>query len=499
LALSGLSSTDSLLDRIQTEKTDPKSFSVNVKSLITTRKGPLIVCHTSGTSGGSISDVKWFHMTRTLVERLWAPGMKAIFEASGLTSQKSAIIFVPSRAKFDGLFTSGRTRVIKLYSAEFSQRLVLSLLHPYSYLLHPYKDSRSVKVLAEIMSMDRIAVVSAPFLTLLGWADPKRLRYGLEKSLNSSSSDDDSLEVKLTKRIERIGLKAAAKEIQEQLSELLSDATLIFSATAMTEKEWNTICTFLQWERGEEQVTNLYVGSEVGPFAASIGSHSWKEMSVFPLTIPVIEHKKERHLISKSPHNTGKLLLSRMQNGDSLINIDTGDVITVANQEGLPLIKGEILRAGFPLKPEIRFSSEVRVPESYNVFVGSYFDMDGIHITNPRLLVLCLAELCNFDRESSLILKKDSKWILMVPFQAETCSRTAVLDSLSLCPHGTQLEQAVTDGILHIEQISENPVESAVPRSVLLNRVRMGELPKGVLTRWPLYVVVPAHRETEFV
>lgn len=501
VALSGLSLIDDLFDRIHSEKTDPSSFSITAESLATS-KGPLLVCHTSGTSGGSISDVKWFHMSKELVEHLWAPGMQAIFEASGLTPQTDAVIFVPSRARTDGLSFVEGNPVIKLYSAEFSQRLMLSMIKPRSYLLYQYKDARSITVLAEMLSMDRISVVSAPFLTVLGWADLKKLRKGLEKScsaLDSGKEEEGNPEVNnFKKKINRLGLKAAASEIQKQLAALLSDATLIFSATAMTEQEWKTICNFLHWEKGEEKVTNLYVGSEVGPFAASIGPHSWNTMDVFPLTVPVLEHKGERYLLSRSPYTTGNLLLSRMHNRKPLINIDTGDVITVTNQEGLPVIAGEILRAGFPLKTRVTFSPELHVREPYSVFVGSYFNLDGIHIKNPRLLVTCLAEQCNFDKKSSLVLKKDIKWFLIVPFQDKNCSH-AVQNRLSLCPHGSQLEQAIKKGVIGIKTVKENPVKSAIPRSELITQVRKGELPKGVLVRWPLYVVVPAESEVEFV
>lgn len=492
IAQSGLSGLGDLFERIQVEKTDPQSFSVDPESCHDSSSEPLILCHTSGTSGGSISDVKWFCMTEELVNMLWAPGMQAIFESSGLDTRSSAVIFVPSRAKPDGLSSVEQKPVVKLYSAEFSQRLVLSLVRPRSYLLYEYKDASNLRVLAQMLSMDRISVVSAPFATVLRWANLKRLRQSLEKSLNSDSHDKDTPEAALKKEISQKGVRNAATEIQEQLSELLSGATLIFSATAMTAQEWKTIQNFLRWKEGEERVTNLYVGSEVGPFAASIGPHSWRYMDVFPLTVPVLACGKERHILSKSPFRTGTLFVSRMHDSNPLINIDTGDVITVRDREGLPVIEGEILRAQFPLKTEITLSPAMRVLEPSTIFVGSYFDLDGIEVKNPRLLVTCLAEQCHVDRISSLVLKKDVIWVLVVPLQDEGCSPTVIRESLSSCPSGAMLEKALRKDSLKLELVTENPVKSVIPRSELLKKVRNGELPKGVLMKWPLYVVVPS-------
>ncbi|MGC1121398.1 MAG: hypothetical protein WBA22_09915 [Candidatus Methanofastidiosia archaeon] len=480
------------LSRVYTEKTDPRSFSVDVDTFLKSHEEPVVVfCHTSGTSGGSIKDVKWFYLSKELMSRLWAPGMQAIFEKSGLSSGSAAVVFVPSRGSDDGLFHADDKKVVKLYSAEFSQRLVLSIIHPGSYVLYEYKDSRTIEVLAELLTLDRISVVSAPFLTLLGWADLGKLRRGLEKSLHEPVTTLEGEQLK--KRVEALGVEAAALTIREELSQVLSDATLIFSATAMTENEWKMLRQFLNWKKGEEKVTNLYVGSELGPFAASL-NRNWDTMHVFPLTIPVIEQKGNKELISRTHFEEGRLLVSRMHNGEPLVNIDMGDVISLKDQEGLPLVHGEVLRAGFRLKRNVITNFDV--DEKFNVFVGSYFDLDGLKIRNPRLLVKCLSEKCG--GEGALVVRAhNGQWDLMVPVKEKGCSEK-VRGVLPTCPGGDLLGEALSRGDVDMRVVEEPAVLELSP-SEASKKVRNGTLPKGVLKKWSLYVLVPPDMSPTFV
>ena len=490
LEMSGLFDVDDLDTRVKTEVTDPRKLSVDVdvdgdfKSRESINN-PVVLCHTSGTSGGHISDLKWFHLPLSLVKRLWAPGMEAIFEASGLDRQSSAVIFTPSRTQFDGLSIKNGVPVIKVYSAEFSQRLVLSVVNPRSYLLYEYKKASTLEVIARMLSMDRIAVVSAPSSTVLNWADKNKLRRGLEKSLKC----DDPVCSEYVTHINRRGLDTVATEIHTQLKDVLKNATVIFSTTAVTEKEWRTLRKFFEWEKGGEKYTNLYVGSEVGPFAAHINDGNPQHMQVFPLTVPVIQKNGCRDLISRTKERVGQLLISRTDGVEPVINIDTGDVITVLDQEGLPVIGGEVLRAQFQLKVDVSISP-VTTPDS-RILVGSYFDINGIEIKNPRRLWACLADRCGIDGVSSVLMKPEGDtWVLAV-FVPENCSPADIENGLASCPGGESLGKALKDGQLHIEMAEKDLVEWGIPRSELLKKVREGELPKGVLKKWPLYVVSP--------
>jgi len=146
LKLSGLFSIENVLERIKEEKTDSRSFSIDINSFLATwqDKDPPIFCHTSGTTDNKLSNLKWFHMSRDIIERQWAPGMQAIFESSGLDTKSSAIIFIPSRLEFDGIRRSEDTTHISLYSSEFSQRIMLSVIKPYSYTFYEYRNSKNL-------------------------------------------------------------------------------------------------------------------------------------------------------------------------------------------------------------------------------------------------------------------------------------------------------------------------------------------------------------------
>lgn len=503
LKISGLSSIDNLFERIKVEKTDSRLVSIDVKSFSDSYNGsyPLYLCHTSGTSGVQLSDLKWFHMSKEVVRNRWAPGMQAIFQVSGLDSSSSVVVFVPSRIKIDGMSIFEGKKLIKLYSSEFSQRLMLSLIKPLSYLLYEYKDANSLQTIARLLSMEKISVVSAPASTVLGWADLMRLRQGLKKSQYIVSDNEDPELSELMGLIESLGFDTATIEIQRRLSDLMSEATLVFSISSITEREWSIIRDFMKWEKGAERFTNLYVGSEIGPFAANIHKDvpelsSNERMCVFPLTLPVIERRGKLDLITRSEYPIGRLLVSYMNCRDPIINVDTGDVIMIESQEGLPMIAGEVLRAEFRLKSKLMIPPEVSAPKEYNVFVGDYFDLEGLEIVNPRRLLLCLAKRFNFDKRSSMVLRKgldDRSWSMFLPItQGNKHSNISkIWKKLPLCPGGDSIMFAIERGSLQLGTLDQNPVKTQIPRTELLKRVRKGELPKGVLKRWPLYVVVP--------
>ncbi|MCP8305429.1 MAG: hypothetical protein H3Z50_08215 [archaeon] len=393
-------------------------------------------------------------------------------------------------------------KLIRLYSSEFSQRLMLSLIKPLSYLLYEYKDANSLQTIARLLSMEKISVVSAPVSTVLGWADLIRLRQGLKKSQYTVSDNEDPELSELMGLIESLGFDAATIEIQRRLSDLLSDATLVFSISSITEREWSTIREFMKWEKDAERFTNLYVGSEIGPFAATIDRDtpepsSNDKMCVFPLTLPVIERRGKRNLISHSEYQIGRLLVSYMDGLNPIININTGDVIMIENQEGLPRIAGEVLRAGFRLKTNVMITPKVRSPEESDVFVGDYFDLEGLEIVNPHRLLSCLAKRFNLDKRPSIVLRlglDGRPWVMFIPInQGDKHSNILeIQNKMYLCPGGKSIEFAMQRGWLRLETLDRNPVETQIPRSELLKRVRTGELPKGVLKRWPLYVVVPS-------
>ncbi len=504
LKLSGLFSIENVLERIKEEKTDSRSFSIDLNSFLVTwqDKDPPIFCHTSGTTDNKLSNLKWFHMSRDIIERQWAPGMQAIFESSGLDTKSSAIIFIPSRLEFDGIRRSEDTTHISLYSSEFSQRIMLSVVKPYSYTFYEYRNSKNLEIISKILLMENIAVISAPAITILGWADINRLQTGLKKSLNSIDSVNNSILESFLNKIKKKGLSSVAREIQEKLSEKLSKATLIFSISSLSKSDWELIRTLMKWETGKEKFTNLYVSSEIGPFAASINKGNFEisrlnRMYVFPLTLPVIESKGKKELISRSKNKLGKLLVSRLNNSRVLINIDTGDIISVKNKEAIPQIDGKILRSQFQLKYPIKISNQIKINSNYTIYAGDYFSLTDFEIVEPRVLLNRLKEQCNFTSDSLILIKfiekEKIKWKLIIPSSKNTiCSdERSVRKFILKYPEFDEIHQAIKDQIIHFQLINGNPVDFLAHRDEMLMRVRNGKIPKGILKKWSLYVIKP--------
>ena len=504
IKLSGLDKVENLFDKINKEITNSRSFSIDIKSYLNSYNftEPLIFCHTSGTTNGDIGQLKWYHMSKDLIKRLWAPGMQAIFESSGLDSKSSAIIFVPSRMKFDGINQINEKNYISLYSSEFSQRVMISVLKPKDYLLYEYKNATDIDILSKILNLEDVAVISAPAITILKWADPQKLCEELKKSFIKSNVELNSESTSLFNLIKKEGVVSASKKIQALLSDKFSTATIIFSISSLTQADWELIRKFMKWEKGKERFTNLYVASEIGPFAASITegdyelSHSNK-MYVFPLTLPIIENNGEKSLISRSNYKIGKLFVSRFDIKKALINIDIGDAIYIKNQDALPVIEGKILRAGFNLKYPVNFSKKVKLPQHYNLSAGDYFSFRKFEIIEPRNLLHCLNRNCNINMDSMLLIQtsnnfdKDQHWnlTLYVTENSKCVSLDKFFDTISKCPKEQWIQNAIEKNYIKLELLDEPPIDFLKKRSEMLSKVREGKIPKGILKKWPLYVV----------
>ncbi len=499
---SGLSSFNDVFERVQKEKTNSKDLSIDLYNYIRNQHSsePLIVCHSSGTTNSKLSALKWLHMSKNIIKKYWAPGMQAIFESSGLNSSSSVIIFVPSRLKTDGPNRYEDKNFISLYSSEFSQRLMLSIIKPHSYIFFEYKNSRNLEVIAKILSLDNVSAVSAPALTILGWADIEKFTFGIKNSLEFIKIAEDPLLNKLLLKIEREGIKNAAREIQALLSKKISEATVVFGISSLSENNWDTIRKFMNWEKGKERFINLYVASEIGPFAASITKDDFSfsrtgKLYVFPLTLPVVESKGNKELISRSKKKIGNLLISKVNESKVFINLDVGDIIKVVNQEALPQIDGKILRSSFKLNYQIKVSEEIQLPSIYNVYAGDYFAFDTFEVYDPRDLLNCLKMNCNLDIDSILLLKQkkinETVWILVILSSAnKLCSNIEEIQNIIYkCSKNDDFKENIKKNFIKINLIKENPINFLVTRSDMLNKVRNGKNPKGVLKKWPLYVI----------
>ncbi|MFX1447384.1 MAG: hypothetical protein ACFFCG_04535 [Promethearchaeota archaeon] len=501
---SGLSTIPDIFERIIKEKTNSTKLSIDIQEYLSEfhSSEPLIVCHSSGTTNNDLNSLKWLHMSKKIAKLYWAPGMQAIFESSGLNSDSSVVIFVPSRLNIDGLNTFENKKYISLYSSEFSQRLMLSILKPSNFTFFEYKFSKNINIVAKILSLNNVSVISAPAITILGWADIEKFQIGLQKSIkdiNLESCSDPLLENLLLK-IKKKGIETAAKEIQKMLSNKLSHSVIVFSISSLSLRDWDLIRRFMKWEKGNEKFTNLYVASEAGPFAASIDkdsknrSHS-DDLIIFPLTLPVLEYEGEKKFISESKNKIGKLLISRINNNNAFINLDIGDIIQLTNQQALPQINGKILRSEFQLKYPIKMNENLTLKGNYTVYAGDYFNFDTFEIYDPRTLINCLKIGCKSDYDSLLLIESEEDinktWKLVLNSDSTgDCSNLEICKQTLLnCIKDKDFRDILTNGEMEIQLIEENPVDFLKTRPEVLDKVRSGKNPKGILKKWPLYVI----------
>ncbi len=499
---SGLSSISDIFERIKKEKTDSKDLSIDLYNFLESHYASelLIICHSSGTTNSDLSALKWLHMSKDVIQKYWAPGMQAIFESSGLSSSSSIVVFVPSRLKNDGLNTYEDMSYISLYSSEFSQRLMLSILNPCSYTFFEYKNSKNLEVIAKILSLENVSAVSAPASTILGWADIEKFKIGLKNSLDLLRKVEDPIFDTLLLKIKKEGIQCAAKEIQNLLSKKISKATLVFGISSLSENDWDTIRKFMNWEKDKEKFINLYVASEIGPFAASITKNDFsfsrtRNLYIFPLNLPVIENKGSKELISRSKWKIGKLFVSKMMDFKPYINIDVGDIIKIVDQKALPQIEGKILRSCFKLNYQIRVSKEIRLPAKFNVYAGDYFTFKSFEVYDPRYLLNCLKDNCDLDMDSILLLKQNINdnaiWkLVLLSNGKKDCFNIEVFRSLlAECIKNNDFKEKIKENLIKIQLIKENPINFLATRSEMLNKVRNGKNPKGILKKWPFYLI----------
>lgn len=498
-----------ILDNIKDKRTDPREISIDSNMILNPEKhlnkldhftdeSLIITTHTSGTSGGNLTSLKWYHFSKDLINRLWAPGMRAIFESSLLDRNSSAIIFLPSRIKYDGMTEIENKKLIRLYSSEFSQRLVISLIRPKSYLIDSYKNSVDLKTIAKMLSMDDISVLSAPASTILRWADPTRLHNALsgQQYENFKPDDDIPTSKEIYEIIENHRIEKASKIIQKRLSKLLSNTTLIMSTTSLKEKDWRMISKFLNKGKEEIRFTSLYVGSEVGPFAASIDHTpiNKDKLIVFPLTLPVIERKGRKEIITRTDNAFGNLMISRMGE-QPIINLDIGDIIFIEKQDNVPKISERIMRSGFKLKSKYEIKG---YKGEFEVYSGDYFDFNEFEIVDPRSLISCLnnkikMELKNeinfeLNKDNPLIIIDENPNVVIISSNKKLFSKNTIKDLFIDCSNSERIKSAFNSSKLDIKfhNIELIPTQE---RSYLLNKVRKGELPKGILKKWQFYVL----------
>lgn len=514
LSNSGLDNIPEIFDLIKHKTTKSKEFTINPNQFLSEyHKNEIpILTHSSGTTNPDIDQLKWFHMSKDLICRLWAPGMKAIFESGNLTKNSSAVIFVPSRLKTDGIQTLNDQKYASLYSLEFSQRVALATINPHSYVFYPYKESYNIQTIAEILELPNITTISTSFLTILGWANHSKMKEKFRRSLRDldlSNGHNETLE-RLIDLIDAEGIDKATRIIQKELSNKIQGAFLVSGISSLNIHQ-DIIHDFMQWKENRDQYINLYVASEIGPFAASIkAAHQLKTdsqteidsnlMQVFPLTLPVIQEQGTFKLLTETKRHVGRLFTSRMHGSEPLINIDTGDVIFIEKNKSHPQIGGTILRAGFELKYPIKLTERIKIPTNSNIYAGDYFTLAELEIINPKNLLDCIVNNCQINADTLLMVRtgiKNEPWNLVLPSgesDSELMIKNQLIEIIESCPGGKQLANAIRTNFMTIKFTDEEPVDYLRTREEILKKVRSGNTPKGILKKWPLYLAVsPKH------
>ncbi|MBD3187379.1 hypothetical protein GF325_11160 [Candidatus Bathyarchaeota archaeon] len=462
---------------------------------------PIVLCHTSGTSTGSLSGIKWYPREISDVKQSWSPGMQAIFGSSGMAvSSGTPVILVPSRLKIDGTKIVERKTITMLYSAEFSQRLVISLFNPKEFLLDQYKNAFSPKLLSSLCSLEQISVVSAPSATMIGWSKQGRIKRALKKAIEKNMGILDDETSAFMDWVRKIGPEEASREIRQKIACKMRHATLIFSTTGFSPEKWNIIHEFMGWETGAENFTNLYVSSETGPFCASIDkekilTNDPNHMVVFPLIHPSIRTVDGSihpfHHLPPGP-TCGVLIITVPSKGRMLHDIDTGDWVNVIACDPLPILDGNIMRQEFPLKQDAsKFLPDkliLHMAPRTRAFVGGHLVVnDDIEINGARNLARCMKR--EVKAHTPLIFKvgeSDDHHVDIHVILEGNPSSQKVKDAFIRC--GKIKDDAMTEQ-LQVFKVHPDSMAGKDGRKEILAMVRAGDLPKGALTKWPVIVL----------
>ena len=135
---------------------------------------------------------------------------------------------------------------------------------------------------------------------------------------------------------------------------------------------------------------------------------------------------------------------------------------------------------------------ELKLNNNNSVYVGDYFPLKEFRIVDPRKILNCICRKCDLKSDSMLLLNENrNKWRLYItPIHLNGCgNQQEVHNLISECSEENGLNEAINNGFLKVFTLKESPLDFMSPRSEILKQVRSGKLPKGILKKWPLYLV----------
>ena len=65
----------------------------------------------------------------------------------------------------------------------------------------------------------------------------------------------------------------------------------------------------------------------------------------------------------------------------------------------------------------------------------------------------------------------------------------AYRELLFKCIKNESFKEKLENNLIEVQLIKDNPINFLATRSEMLNKVRSGKNPKGILKKWPLYVI----------
>ncbi|MFX0049091.1 MAG: hypothetical protein ACFE8G_13145, partial [Candidatus Hermodarchaeota archaeon] len=102
---------------------------------------------------------------------------------------------------------------------------------------------------------------------------------------------------------------------------------------------------------------------------------------------------------------------------------------------------------------------------------------------------------CKSDYDSLLLIESEEDinktWKLVLNSDSTgDCSNLEICKQTLLnCIKDKDFRDILTNGEMEIQLIEENPVDFLKTRPEVLDKVRSGKNPKGILKKWPLYVI----------
>ena len=118
---------------------------------------------------------------------------------------------------------------------------------------------------------------------------------------------------------------------------------------------------------------------------------------------------------------------------------------------------------------------------------------NDFEIINPRVFINCVKEKFSVDLERGKpsIFIAGRPYRLIIPFQNSSMSlNNDILEKIPTCPGVVDIDGIVNNSKI-ILQNGNTTLDAFEDKNSLLEKVRSGKLPKGIVKNWSFYVAIP--------